>query len=143
MRFHGRLLTPLLVLAALVGCRSSTQVLGDHTYYMPDLPRQLLLIPALMIGLSLPMILNLIPRNRYYGLRTAKTLSSEKIWYRANRVSGVYFLIAGFVALLVNLVVPDVVGKTPSSMIGSLRFVGLGLLAVATLASWVHSQAMK
>ena len=110
---------------------------------MPDLPRQLLLIPALMIGLSLPMIFNLIPRNRYFGLRTAKTLSSEKIWYRANRVSGVYFLIAGFVALLVNLVVPNVVGKAPSAMIGSLRFVALGLLAVALLASWVHSQAMK
>ena len=110
---------------------------------MPDLPRQLLWIPVLMIGLALPMIFDLIPRNYFYGFRTRKTLSSEKIWYRANRVSGVYIVIAGFLALLVNLVVPYVLGKTPSEMVESLRLVGPGLLGVAVVASWVHSRAMK
>ena len=110
---------------------------------MPELPWQLFLIPALMIGLSLPMIFHLIPPNPYYGFRTAKTLSSKKIWYRANQVSGVYLVTAGFLALLVDLVVPYILGKTPASMIGSLRFVSLGLLGVAGVASWVHSRTMK
>ncbi len=110
---------------------------------MPELPWQLFLIPALMIGLALPMIFDLIPPNHFYGFRTAKTLSSKKIWYRANRASGVYLVTAGFLALLVDLVVPYILGKTPASMIASLRFVSLGLLGVAGVASWVHSRTMK
>jgi uncharacterized membrane protein len=61
-------------------------------------------IPSLLISLvAIPLVLGLIPRNRVYGIRTAQTLSDEKVWYRSNRFGGwavllsgtIYFAIAG------------------------------------------------
>jgi uncharacterized membrane protein len=46
-------------------------------------------VPAVLIFvLAIPLVLGLIPRNRFYGVRTAKTLSRDDIWYRANRFGG-------------------------------------------------------
>lgn len=42
----------------------------------------------LFVGLSVPLIQQRVPPNRYYGFRAKKTLSDTKIWYEANRVSG-------------------------------------------------------
>ena len=56
--------------------------------------------PAMAIGLfSLPLLLGLIPRNRFYGIRTAKTLWDDSIWYRANRFGGWLFLLSSLVYL--------------------------------------------
>ena len=52
-------------------------------------------ISILLIGLSIPMYLGKIKRNNWYGFRTTKTLSSDEIWYPANRESAFYFMIAG------------------------------------------------
>jgi uncharacterized membrane protein len=49
----------------------------------------------LFIGLSIPLIRNRIPPNRFYGFRTAKTLSDPKIWYEVNHISGNDLLVAG------------------------------------------------
>jgi uncharacterized membrane protein len=56
-------------------------------------------LPGLAIVLGIPMGLELIPPNRFYGYRTRKTFSSRDIWYRANRFSGWSLAIAGAVAL--------------------------------------------
>jgi uncharacterized membrane protein len=45
--------------------------------------------------ISLPAIFGLVPPNSWYGFRVAKTFSDERIWYAANRVSGMSLLIAG------------------------------------------------
>jgi uncharacterized membrane protein YfcA len=37
----------------------------------------------------------MVPPNRWYGFRVAKTFSDERIWYAANRVMGYDLLIAG------------------------------------------------
>jgi SdpI/YhfL family protein len=47
--------------------------------------RVLLFVPLLIIVLSIPMILRKVPRNSLYGFRTAYTLSSDEVWYRANK----------------------------------------------------------
>ena len=40
------------------------------------------LIPAVILLLvTLPLILGLIPRNWVYGIRTGKTLSDDRTWY--------------------------------------------------------------
>ena len=60
-------------------------------------------VPALLLFIAaVPLLLGLIPRNRFYGMRTAKTLSDDKVWYPANRLaaaavmtgSGVYAVVA-------------------------------------------------
>jgi uncharacterized membrane protein len=52
-------------------------------------------VPALLRLLSIPMILEWVPRNRIYGFRTPYTLSSDALWYRANRASGMTLPAAG------------------------------------------------
>ncbi len=52
-------------------------------------------IPALLLFVvAVPLVLGLIPRNRLYGFRTAKTLSDDDIWYRVNRLAGFAVMIA-------------------------------------------------
>ena len=49
----------------------------------------------LLIGVSIPLILNKVPPNAWYGFRVAKTFSSEIIWYIANREAGYNLLYVG------------------------------------------------
>jgi uncharacterized membrane protein len=56
--------------------------------------------PVVIIAVSLPLVFNLIPPNWLYGFRTARTMSSEEVWYPANRVAGMAMAFAGVVWLL-------------------------------------------
>jgi len=39
------------------------------------------IVPAVLIALlSVPLILGLVPPNRFYGVRTRKTLAGDQIW---------------------------------------------------------------
>ena len=55
---------------------------------------------------SIPLILKLVPRNSFYGFRTAATLSSDEIWFPANRFAGWALLIAAGVSAGLLLCVP-------------------------------------
>ena len=58
-----------------------------------------LLIATFVIAVvSVPMILNLVPRNPYYGFRTPATLASDEVWYPANRFAGWALLVAAAVS---------------------------------------------
>ena len=59
-------------------------------------------LPGLAVVFGIPMALGLVPPNRFYGLRTRRTLSSADVWYRANRVCGRCLAIAGIAALCHN-----------------------------------------
>lgn len=53
--------------------------------------------PIVLISVSIPLILKMIPRNSVYGFRVPKTLASDAVWYPANQVSGLALLAAGLV----------------------------------------------
>lgn len=53
------------------------------------------LVGVLFVGLSIPLIQNRVSPNRYYGFRTAKTLSDPKIWYEVNRIQGNDLFVVG------------------------------------------------
>jgi uncharacterized membrane protein len=64
--------------------------------------RQPFFVPAFLIFIAaIPLVLGRIPRNRVYGIRTLKTLSDERVWYRSNRFGGWAFLFSGMIYLLV------------------------------------------
>jgi uncharacterized membrane protein len=64
-------------------------------------------IPSLLISLiALPLVLGFIPRNRWYGIRTAQTLSDETTWYRCNRFGGWAFLLSGMIYYAVARMIP-------------------------------------
>src|SRR5262245_55352891 len=57
-------------------------------------------IPAMMIGLGLPLAFGLVPRNWLYGMRAPYTMRGpEEIWYRQNVISGVVLVGIGIVWL--------------------------------------------
>jgi hypothetical protein len=55
------------------------------------------------VGMSIPMILGVIPPNWYYGFRVSKTVSNEKIWYQVNNYFGKDSLIAGVIVTVTAL----------------------------------------
>ena len=59
---------------------------------------------VLIIAISVPLIMGMVPRNHWYGFRTTKTLSSDSVWYQANRIGGKYFIVAALVQLAVLFV---------------------------------------
>ncbi|MCX6591739.1 MAG: SdpI family protein [Acidobacteria bacterium] len=55
--------------------------------------------PLLTAALAIPLILQRVPPNIWYGFRTSKTLSDPRIWYQANATSGRYLLVASLLSL--------------------------------------------
>ena len=54
--------------------------------------------PILFIGLGLPLVFRLVPRNILYGERTPRTLlTTEDSWYRQNVITGVAMVIIGVI----------------------------------------------
>ena len=65
------------------------------------------LIPSILIVIiSIPLVMGWIPRNRFYGVRTRKTLSDERLWYAVNRFGGWLFIASGLVYFGIALLVP-------------------------------------
>jgi uncharacterized membrane protein len=62
---------------------------------MKDVSLLWLFVGLLFIGMSIPLIFEKVPSNRWYGFRTAKTFSSDRIWYAANQVAGYDLFWAG------------------------------------------------
>lgn len=52
-------------------------------------------IPALLLFLlAIPLVAGVMPRNRFYGVRTRRTLSEDRVWYPVNRAAGIAFIIS-------------------------------------------------
>ena len=72
--------------------------------------RQPFFVPAILILLlAIPLILGLIPRNRAYGVRASKTLTEDRVWYRANRYGGWALLLSSAIYLAVASALPSAV----------------------------------
>jgi cytochrome bd-type quinol oxidase subunit 2 len=61
---------------------------------------------AAFLLLAVPLVLGLIPRNRFYGVRTAKALEDDRVWYPVNRVAGVAVMLASGVYGAVAVALP-------------------------------------
>jgi hypothetical protein len=61
---------------------------------------------AVILLVSIPLILGLIPRNWIYGIRIGKTLSDDRTWYAANRFGGWTLLGASAFYLGVAMIFP-------------------------------------
>ena len=56
-------------------------------------------------ALGIPLYKQRVPPNMWYGCRTEKSLSDERIWYAVNRVTGRNLIVAGILILVAALVV--------------------------------------
>jgi len=57
----------------------------------------------LEIILAIPLVKEKVKRNWIYGFRTPKTLSSDEIWYKANKHTGKDLIVAGLVLVIGSL----------------------------------------
>ena len=60
------------------------------------------IVPLVVLAVSVPMILGKVPPNSVYGFRTPKTLSSQDVWYPANRAAGWLMLVAAVISICFN-----------------------------------------
>ena len=85
--------------------------------------------PVVIIAVSLPLIFNMVPPNAVYGFRTERTMSSEDVWYPANKVAGIAMAGAGVVWLLAAFL---------SESEGTVMTIGLSALGVAVAISVLY-----
>jgi uncharacterized membrane protein len=77
-------------------------------------------IPVISILVAVPLVMQKVPQNYWYGFRTRKTLSDSTIWYRANYLGGVNLLYAGVIAVCINGVLAVTLHGTLLMLAGSL-----------------------
>jgi uncharacterized membrane protein len=90
---------------------------------------------ALILLLSLPLVFGWIPRQSFYGARTAKTLSSDDIWYPANRFAGITLVASSCVYIAVAWSLPDTTTVTNTGLL--IWFLHLGAFALPLAASLI------
>jgi len=57
-----------------------------------------------LMAIAIPLLLQKVKPNRWYGVRTARTLNDDGLWYRANRLYGIAMLTAGGAFFLLSAV---------------------------------------
>lgn len=83
---------------------------------------------GLLIALvGLPLSAGRVRRNEWYGFRTPKTLSSDDIWYPANRYAGRALAAAGAVTTGLSLVTLPIAWLLPGDVV---YWLALGIVVV-------------
>jgi uncharacterized membrane protein len=61
-------------------------------------------VGAVFIGLGIPLFQKRVPPNSWYGCRTTKSLSDERIWYAVNRTTGQNMILIGILIIISSLI---------------------------------------
>ncbi len=91
------------------------------------------LLPIVNILVSLPLVLKMVPLNRWYGFRTRKTMSNEDTWYEANYKGGMGLIVASVIALVGRTVFMETLERGTGAIL-SMFF--LMACMVAALVVW-------
>ena len=83
----------------------------------------------LVILICVPMILEMVPPNNWYGFRTRRTVSDPNVWYPANRIAGQYLAVAGTVIVLTTLLVFLFQKSLPPNT-GSIILLSVSLISI-------------
>jgi len=87
-------------------------------------------IGPLLIVISIPLMLRMIPRNRFFGLRIPATRQNESVWYDANALCGRHLFLLGLLMVLLEFVLPRYLLTPVLGTVGWVGFVGI------TIADW-------
>jgi hypothetical protein len=88
-------------------------------------------VPCAIIAVaSIPLMLNVVPPNRIYGVRTPQTLANRDLWFRANRFAGCALFIASGASAAVFAVHPEYAsGRSLTGLVVFLAPLGAALVA--------------
>lgn len=87
--------------------------------------------PLVILSVSVPLVLKLIPRNGMYGFRVRETMASDNVWYAANQISGIAMVVASLVWIAAIL------GAVPSRYATAT---GVAAIAGAVAVSFLYLQ---
>lgn len=110
----------------------------DPTAAAPDIHTDVGRMACIAIGIVLVVLGNFMPkisRNKLFGLRTAWTLSSDTVWQKSNRFSGICGVVCGLLMVLFAAVLPS----TAVLIICGLLFTAWVVLSV--FASYRYSKS--
>ncbi len=88
-----------------------------------------------LMGIFMMVLGSFVPKakiNSVLGFRTAKTMSNEEIWKKANRFAGISLMVCGALTLLFSLVLEGMAGT----------FVLLGLLLLMTIIDLIYAASL-
>ncbi len=92
----------------------------------------------LLLAISIPLILQKVPPNEYYGVRTHSTLANAENWYKTNKLYGECMVVSTLLFFGVSVVVGGW-RKTGND------FINIGLfvvqVAVPTIISLLYSNS--
>jgi uncharacterized membrane protein len=90
----------------------------------------------IFILLSIPLILQKVRPNCFYGVRTRKTMSDEVVWYKANKFFGFGLITSSLfslVILIIAVLIPDVFSTIIVNELGGLIVVlPIGVLLIVS-----------
>ena len=95
------------------------------------------LAPVVTILTAVPLVVGWVPRNGWYGFRTARTLASDAVWYRANRIGGIVVIVAGAAWLALAVALPSLV-DTPREAVQYTALGGAALLLVSVVGTILY-----
>jgi uncharacterized membrane protein len=99
-----------------------------------------LLVPCVIIAIaSVPLALEVVPPNPFYGFRTRKTLADRELWFRANRFAGFALFIAAATSAIIFLAEPEY--GSGRSIVGLAVF--LAPLVIALGASFAYLRRLN
>jgi hypothetical protein len=86
-----------------------------------------LVFGALLVGLSIPLLLDKIPPNGWYGFRVPSTLYNPDVWYKVNRYAARWLLLSGVVTIVAAIALYYLVELT----VDQFAWLMLGIFAAA------------
>jgi uncharacterized membrane protein len=91
-------------------------------------------VGVLFIALGIPLLRGRVRPNSWYGCRTHKTLSDEKVWYAVNRVTGRDLVAAG-IAVIASALALLIFGRGINPDHAVLALLSVLLLSVIIMAA--------
>lgn len=74
----------------------------------PNMNKPPFAIPSfIFLLLAVPLVLGRIPQNRFYGVRTRKTLSNKRVWFAVNKLAGRLIITSSLIYLSIAALVPS------------------------------------
>ena len=98
----------------------------------------LLISGPLLVLLALPLWGRRVPPNRFYGVRTRRTLSDEAVWYDVNARSGRDLALAAGLYSVASFVI----GTVGSAWPPELRTLALAVVLIVALG-WVSVRCAR
>lgn len=92
------------------------------------------LLPALIIVIGIPLALQMVAPNHWYGFRTPAALSSTELWYGLNRTLGILLILSGSAGLVFSAIYWRWVEQPTEAKIGICLGVTAVLIVIASVA---------